>query len=511
MNKAYSYVRFSSKSQEEGHSLDRQLKSARAYAATHNLVLDDSSYQDLGVSAFKGGNVVDGKLGLFIAAVEAGRIPKGSFLLVESLDRISRNVITEAQVLFLRIINLDITIVTMLDGQVFSKEKINEDGGISVIISLLYMLRAHEESKTKSKRVLDGWEEARKKKIITRVCPAWLSVVNDDWVLNEPRVEVVKKIFKLALEGNGSPSIAKMLEIEKIPTFSFASYGWSSGMVANILNSKAVMGILSTPKVPHREGYFPVIIPKEVFFNVRQISDARNKSPGIRGNGAIVNLFSGRTFCGKCGAKMKTLSAKKSIYVYYACENNFRFNAGENLCDCARVPHTQFEEAILEVLIGIQKRNFIGLPVEIMVDPLPGWRAELVAVERSIEKQLDFMLTMPKSDALMRRFAASEVERDAIKKKLISYVPVSSTREAIAGVTEAYESFMELDKDSDEYKKVRAELCVGLRRVVKKIVFHHLPAEGDKEWYQITFQSGTVRDWYYYRLPKGTSTRVKKT
>lgn len=160
MIKAYSYVRFSTKGQIEGDSLNRQLKSARDYAKEHNLILDES-YFDLGVSAFKGLNASDGNLGRFIAAVESGLISRGSFLLVENLDRISRNVITEAQQLFLRIINLDITIVTLMDKQVLSKDKINEDGGISMLISLLYMLRAHDESKRKSDRVASGWAALR--------------------------------------------------------------------------------------------------------------------------------------------------------------------------------------------------------------------------------------------------------------------------------------------------------------------------------------------------------------
>ena len=82
MPTAYVYVRFSSKKQEQGHSVERQLDLARKYAARHGLTLDERSYQDLGISAFKGKNLVEGALGTFLNGVRQGAIPKGSYLLV---------------------------------------------------------------------------------------------------------------------------------------------------------------------------------------------------------------------------------------------------------------------------------------------------------------------------------------------------------------------------------------------------------------------------------------------
>lgn len=54
MKTAFSYIRFSSKPQERGDSLRRQVRLARDYATKHDLILDERSYQDLGISAFKG-------------------------------------------------------------------------------------------------------------------------------------------------------------------------------------------------------------------------------------------------------------------------------------------------------------------------------------------------------------------------------------------------------------------------------------------------------------------------
>ncbi len=56
------------------------------------LELDDKfTYKDLGVSAYDRSNLERDALGLFLEAVEAGKVPKGSILLVEAFDRLTRS------------------------------------------------------------------------------------------------------------------------------------------------------------------------------------------------------------------------------------------------------------------------------------------------------------------------------------------------------------------------------------------------------------------------------------
>ena len=73
--KAYSYVRFSSPQQLKGDSHRRQTEKAAQYAAEKGLVLDtELTLEDLGVSAYRGRNAKAGNLGVFLKAVEAGRV-----------------------------------------------------------------------------------------------------------------------------------------------------------------------------------------------------------------------------------------------------------------------------------------------------------------------------------------------------------------------------------------------------------------------------------------------------
>src|SRR5215813_6027456 len=135
MPKAYSYLRFSTPEQLKGDSYRRQTQMAADYARKHSLQLDQSlTFEDLGVSAFRSKNAKTGALRAFLDAVEAGVIPKGSHLLVESMDRISRDEIVAAQGLFLSIIGAGITLVTLIDNRQFSRESVNANP-VDLIVS----------------------------------------------------------------------------------------------------------------------------------------------------------------------------------------------------------------------------------------------------------------------------------------------------------------------------------------------------------------------------------------
>ena len=111
--KAFSYIRMSTEGQLRGDSLRRQLERSREYAAKNGLDLDETTtFNDIGVSAFRGKNVREGALNRFLVAVREKKIAPGSYLLVESLDRLSRDEVVNAHTEFLALINTGIHVVT---------------------------------------------------------------------------------------------------------------------------------------------------------------------------------------------------------------------------------------------------------------------------------------------------------------------------------------------------------------------------------------------------------------
>ena len=76
---AYSYVRLSTAVQAGGDGLRRQHTEFTNFAAAHGLkIASDAVYADIGISAFKGANVINGQLAAFIAAVHQGKVARGS-------------------------------------------------------------------------------------------------------------------------------------------------------------------------------------------------------------------------------------------------------------------------------------------------------------------------------------------------------------------------------------------------------------------------------------------------
>ena len=105
---AYSYIRFSHPAQALGRSQARQIEACEEYCSRNGLTLalgDDYRFLDAGVSGWKGDHIGDkGQLARFISLVEDGTISAGSVLIVESLDRLSREQVSKALVVQFRAI-----------------------------------------------------------------------------------------------------------------------------------------------------------------------------------------------------------------------------------------------------------------------------------------------------------------------------------------------------------------------------------------------------------------------
>jgi DNA invertase Pin-like site-specific DNA recombinase len=200
--------------------------------------------EDLGMSAFKGKNRTEGALAGFLAAIKKGQITKGSTLLVESVDRLSREDVVRALSQFLEIINAGVTVVTLMDEMVYNTDTIKSRVEI-LLMSIFSMIRAHEESATKADRISKSWIEKRKKALVdkkplTSRCPAWLELKNGKYEKRTEREKLIIRIFELASKGLGKRSIAKIFNTENIETWgdginnSRKANGWHDSYIQKI-------------------------------------------------------------------------------------------------------------------------------------------------------------------------------------------------------------------------------------------------------------------------------------
>lgn len=339
-NIAYSYLRFSTPDQAAGDSRRRQMAMAEKYAAEHHLKLDLSlSFRDLGVSAFRGQNAKEGALRAFLDAIEHNLVPPGSFLLIESLDRLSRDRILAAQSLFMMIVQAGVTIVTLGDQRSYSLQSLNQNP-LDLIVSLVSMMRANEESEIKSRRIRAAYEIKRANLATqpwTLRCPGWLRLdkVSGKFSVVEERAEVMRQIYRDVLAGVGHQTIVTRLNEQQVPLFGHGNQKgriWQKSLIQHLLRTPTVIGthipFISEyvdgvrrlrPQEPI-EGYYPAIISKADWDKVQAKRKAWGQHYHISGpKTGRANLLAGLSRCPFCDRPMVLLRSGNPNWRYFVC------------------------------------------------------------------------------------------------------------------------------------------------------------------------------------------------
>lgn len=335
LTKAYSYIRYSSKGQEGNDSVRRQLKLAQDYCLEYNLSLD-TEYQDHGVSAFSGkNNHKDSALGSFLSQLEQGGIEKDSYLLIENLDRLSREDVDTALDKFRAITKAGITIVTLFDRRVYSINSKTRD--TDLMLCVMAMARAHEESLIKSKRVQSAWVQRRKESLkgyTGGAIPFWLTLKDSTFILEPKATELIELIFTLSSEGYGSVKIASLLNDRGYKTRKGKAF--EGGNIFYLLKNRAVLGEkqfhlkskeTDYKRVPIGEpvkDYYPSVITEDLFLLSQNSSKSRTvKTAGRRGK-YFSNLFFGMLSCEDCKSNLRYLVKRNTataLDAYCTCPN----------------------------------------------------------------------------------------------------------------------------------------------------------------------------------------------
>jgi DNA invertase Pin-like site-specific DNA recombinase len=495
--KAYSYIRFSTPEQQKGDSSRRQTELSQKYAEAHGLILDENlTYRDLGVSAFDKSNITSGQLGAFLSAVKSGAVEPGSYLLVESLDRLSRANVTDALGIFMSIIGSGIRIVTLADGKEYSKEKIN-DQFTDLIVSIVVMSRAHEESLTKSRRLKEAWK-AKRGRIgdtkLTEMAPAWLKLDEDRtaYSLIPDRVELVQRMFEWSKDGIGSETIARRLNQQGLPTWGTRSADrWHASYIKKILDNRAVLGefqphtLISGKRIPEGDpapDYFPRIISDEEFVLAKTARQSRRTNSAGRKGLTFSNLFSGFLRCGYCNGSM--------VYV-----NKGHSGPRAKLLVCARakegngchyVPweYPQFERSVLTYCKGLDFDAFLQTR-DTVKSELAALSAHIAVLESSMtdnEQKQANIIEAVESGAKFQQFEARMVQLEQERMQL--GVELEETRQkydlranATVDVTAVRASIDALlqrisELEGDELYDVRARLSQHIKRLIVRIVMY---------------------------------------
>jgi DNA invertase Pin-like site-specific DNA recombinase len=395
---AYSWLRFSGVRQERGDSIRRQTELRDDWLKRHpDLPLDTSlTLRGLGVSAFRGKqrNDKDG-LGAFLKACDDGRVPRGSYLIIENLDRLSREDERTALRLWMDILDRGVNVVQLAPETVFRHEASDM---LDIMRALIELSRGRSESVMKSKRSRASWDGARQKArrgerlrrrdgretaAMTANLPGWIEDVGGRLQLIPERAVVLRRIFEMATAGYGMSSIVKRLTTEGVPAFGdrvevegdggarryrrgdgkhFGCGEWRTSYVRSILRDRRAVGDHQPRRRDGKKdgdpipGYYPAAVTEEEFHAARGAVEKRMRKPGRIGAG-VTSLFGG------------LLKNARDGEVYYVMSRSDNGNASRVLVNKSAIegrsdywtfPYSTFEKAILRRLHEINPDEVLG-------------------------------------------------------------------------------------------------------------------------------------------------------
>ncbi|WP_083284998.1 recombinase family protein [Pseudomonas sp. NBRC 111139] len=324
--KCYPYVRFSSTRQEDGSTRTRQNELIDAFVSKHSLEVD-RHLEDAGTSAYHGKNAsAEGVLGQFLQEVRKGEIERGSYLLIENFDRLSRDKIVRSNKIFTDLLFSGIKIVILDRNKVYDADNLDVGDWINAQVEFG---RANAESKRKSDFSSKAWKYNREKmrdgEIVTKKVPTWLKVENNTFIIDEEKVERIRTLFKLSL-SKGLQEATKeynQLFIEKIAIHQ-AQY---------LLSNRKLIGEHSPQKIHYDENgklmrkdegepipnYYPAVIDEELFLKAQSVIKSRKPFSGRYSNQRY-NVFRDLIYCKWCGGTIRYMN--KGERDYFICTNS---------------------------------------------------------------------------------------------------------------------------------------------------------------------------------------------
>jgi DNA invertase Pin-like site-specific DNA recombinase len=516
---AFSYIRFSHPKQAQGGGLDRQVRLSQQWCKRRGVRLDDTlNLQDLGVSAFRGHNVRDGALAGFLEACRIGRVPRGAYLIVESLDRLSRDEIRPALQLFLALQDLGVTIVTLQPEREYPPDATD---ALALIEPLIIFARAHEESVMKSHRRKDGWKQARDRARqgggpMLKTCPGWLEVTEDGFRVKEEAAAVVRRIYAMARDGLGVHRITERLAAEEVPPIGTGGR-WVKAYVYKLLVSPAAMGTYQPQREQGKKsvndgdpipGYYPAVVT-EGEWNAAQVAIRRRaggRGAGRKG-GEETNLFTGLIYSATTGEKMQLTHAmgrkgegERKRYRYLAST----METGTPKPG-PRVDYAVFEAAVLSKLRELKPSHVA--PDEAHANgresEIARLSGRLLDIDSRLERARQRAKTAGDFDTYLDLIEELQGERKQVGARLKELQEESESGQSSANLGEA-QSLAEMLEQAPEGQRedLRRRLKGRIRQLVSEVWVLTVPRGRDRLIaVQVFFRTDRRRDYLIVNQP----------
>lgn len=359
------YVRVSTERQAtEGYSVAAQKENLTAFAKTNNFKIYDV-YADEGIS----GKDVEGRPSVkrLIKDIQDGKI---DVVLIQKFDRLTRN-ITDTEDFIKLFQKYDVDVWSISDGKV---DISNSNGKFMTLLKGLFA--QHERELTSERIKVAFSQKARQGYTLCCGCTPYgynRKKGNKVILINQEEGKVVKRIFKMYVEGYTFTEIAKSLNIDGVDTK-------NKGKTINVTKNGVVVGkrtfvgvwspkmirlILSNPvyigKVRYgigRKDYYvgdgqhkPIISMKTWNTVQDKLSKIQKKTRTNKPKDDV--YFCGTLVCGVCGKTLttsRTIGRVKSdgtskVFKSYRCVNQEK-----GICTARYISHIKAEAAFIEYL-----------------------------------------------------------------------------------------------------------------------------------------------------------------
>nr|WP_205610207.1 recombinase family protein [Clostridium sporogenes] len=282
----------------------------------------------------------------------------------------------------------------------------------------------------------------------------------------EKEARIVRKIYKLFLEGKTPSAIARQLTENKIPTPAGKEI-WQPSTVMSILKNEKYKGSailqksftvdfltkkkkINQGEVPkyYVQNSHPAIISTEVYDLVQQEIKKRKKVKGYKTSG---NCFSGKIVCGECGSFYGSKvwhSNSKYRRVIWQCNSKFK---NDEKCSTTHLYEDKIKQAFVEAFNSL---------IENKEEILQGYD-EIIQVVTDTSR-LDKESNKLKSEIEI----VTEMLRKCVEENAHNALNQAEYEERYKALAARYES---IKKDIEGIKEKRLEKSVKHKRIVEFI------------------------------------------
>jgi len=521
MPTVYSYIRFSDRKQLKGDSIRRQSKMGADWMARHPEHSLDTTLKlkDFGKSAFHGHNLdpQKGDLGKFCALAKAGKIKRGSILMLENIDRFSRQPAMKVAGIVSELVEAGVRVLTLDPEEITDHTNINDMGRTLSIVLRLQL--AYEESRKKSERNLRWWEGVRAKavngEIVNKRSRSWLTWNKEkrQYDLIPGAAKTIKHIFKRTVEGWGEHRIIEELAQKDIPSFGHSTR-WNSAFVGNLIRDRAVLGewvpysFQNGKRVPVSgidpiKDFYPKIIDESLWLRAQAARKERYHKRGV--SKGFCNLFAGILYNTRDGHKIHEVSVmpngKGTQQRRLVSYGHIRKIPGS---DGLTLNYPDVESVILNFLREIKASDLLDAD-DAVGSELAALQGELSGVEGRLSQLQEKLETAGNIETLLKAVSSLETRRAELKKRLLALEQSHAVQDA-KPITETQSVIELLDSTTgSELEALRLKLRGMLAAIIESIWILPYKAAGRvAAFIQICFKSGQQRVLALVPGPKQT-------